>query len=79
MIQVLAIVVGMAMGYSMIRSELTAAIDQGRQNEAELKLISVQVQALEVAVKAQGIQLDDFHSVYERDFDTYIREPKPRH
>ena len=72
------VIVGMAMGYQMIRSDLSAAIDQGRQNATELRLISVQVQALEVSLKAQAVQLEDFHAIYERDFDTYIREPKKR-
>lgn len=75
-IQTGVLVVGMAVGYQIIRSDLNQQMKQGERQELQLKEMSLEIEKLEIDMKAQDIKLDDFHAVYERDFEKYIRDPR---
>jgi hypothetical protein len=75
-VQTGVLVVGMTIGYQMIRSDLNQQMKQTETFELRLREIDLELQRLAVEQKLQGQKLDDFHFIYDRDFDKYIRDPR---
>lgn len=76
LVQLVVLVVGMAVSYQATRSDIATSLLQSEKNETEMKILEVQLTKLSLDLTIQSQKLDDFHAIYERDFNTYIREKR---
>ena len=67
LVEIVIIIVGMALGYSAIRNDITAAIAQGRENQSSLRVLDLTIQKLSLDIAVLGQRVEDLHSAFTRE------------